>query len=326
MDNITIYSPEDLSLKDGVLAKKINSAIWNLRFYDAGSFQFNLQENIFSINDIIRQGDKCGIVMKIVENFDQKIVYGYTLDAITKFRHIFAPKTFAGTAEEIICDVAELTLANSVERKIPKLRILRDQTANTNNYTVDFDNNNVFDKMQELCKLSEISYVIDFVGDNLVFKCVQGRNMVDFLKFGRRYRNVDSMEYTQDDYSSKNVVYSSYEETAEETGKTSTIYTSVGTATGFFRKETATTNRGEEQSIINNNKLSQSLKGIANDKLAYKKDWLLGDYVTASFEELIVEKQIVEVQEVYEKSNITIIPVFGEEKESPIRKLMQGGL
>lgn len=325
MENITVYSPEDLSLKDGILAKKINSAIWNLRFYDAGSFQFNLQKNIFSVNDIVRQGDKCGIVMKIVENYDQKIVYGYTLDAITKFRHIFQSTSFSGTPESIICDVAEHTLLGSSDRRIPGLSILRGQTQNTTERTLKFDNNNVFDKLSEFIKLTEISYVIEFDGNNLVFKCLQGRNMVEYLKFGRRYRNVDSMEYTQDNYNTKNVVYSSYKQTDEQTGKTSTVYVTTGSATGLLRRETATTNYGEEQSIINNNKFTQSLKGVANDKLIYKKDWFLGDYVTASFNDLITEKQIVEVQEIYEKSNSTIIPVFGEEKVNPIRKLIHGG-
>ena len=325
MENITVYSPEDLSLKDGILAKKINSAIWNLRFYDAGSFQFNLQENVFSVNDIVRQGDKCGIVMKIVENYDQKIVYGYTLDAITKFRHIFKSTSFSGTPESIICDVAEHTLLGSSDRRIPGLSILRGQTQNTTERTLKFDNNNVFDKLSEFIKLTEISYVIEFEKDDLVFKCLQGRNMTEYLKFGRRYRNVDSMEYTQDNYNTKNVVYSSYKKTDEQTGKTSTVYVTTGSATGLLRRETATTNHGEEQSIINNNKFTQSLKGVANDKLIYKKDWFLGDYVTASFNDLITEKQIVEVQEIYEKSNSTIIPVFGEEKVNPIRKLIQGG-
>lgn len=320
MEDILIYSPDDLSLVDGIISRKLNSCMWNLRFYDAGSFQFNLNRNPFRIGDIIQQGEKSGIVMKLYQDYNQTIVYGYTLNAVTKFRHIYKTKTYEGTPESIITQVATQTLTLG-ERAIPKLSILQKQTTNDEQQVLVFDNSNVFETLLKFCKLTEISYDIKFSGEGLVFKCVQGRNRTDTCMLGRRYRNMESLEYTQDDYNSKNVVYSSYE---DYEGKT--IYTTTGNSAGLFRRETGTKNNNEAESIIANNKLSQSLKGTANDKLKYKEDWELGDYVTVSFDDLITEKQIIEVQEVYEKSNTTIIPIFGEEKENIIRKIIRGGI
>lgn len=320
MNHIFVYAPEDLSLKNVVISRKINAGMWNLRFYDAGSFQLNLQTNEFQIGDIIQQGDNAGIVMKIVANFSGVVVYGYTLNAITKFRHIFKPKTYSGTPEDIITAIATEVLTQG-ERAIPKLNVLTGQTSNTSDHTLSFDNNNVFDKLLEFSRLCEVSYDIQFEGDGLVFKCLQGRDMTDFLMFGKRYRTVEGMEYTQDDYNSQNVIYSSY----EKEGTAETVYTTTGTASGFLRREAGVTNYEEAESAIGNNKLAQSLKGTANDKRKYKEDWLLGDYVTVSFEDLITEKQIVEVQEVHEKSKTVIIPIFGEEKTNPIRKIMMNG-
>ena len=320
MEDILIYSPEDLSLVDGIISRKLNSCMWNLRFYDAGSFQFNLNRNPFKIGDIIQQGEKSGIVMKLHQDYNQTVVYGYTLNAVTKFRHIYETQTFEGTPETIITQVATQTLTVG-DRAIPMLSILQNQTTNDEQQVLDFDNSNVFETLLKFCKLTEISYDINFSGDGLIFKCVQGRNRTDTCMFGRRYRNMESVEYTQDDYNSKNVVYSSYE---DDEGKT--IYTTTGNSIGLLRRETGTKNNIESESIIANNKLSQSLKGTANDKLKYKEDWKLGDYVTVAFDDLITEKQIIEVQEVYEKSNTTIIPIFGEEKENIIRKIMRGGI
>lgn len=320
MEDILIYSPEDLSLVDGIISRKLNSCMWNLRFYDAGSFQFNLNRNPFKVGDIIQQGEKSGIVMKLHQDYNQTVAYGYTLNAVTKFRHIYKTQTFEGTPETIITQVATQTLTVG-ERTIPKLSILQNQTTNDEQQVLDFDNSNVFETLLKFCKLTEISYDINFSGDGLIFKCVQGRNRTDTCMFGRRYRNMESVEYTQDDYNSKNVVYSSYE---DDKGKT--IYTTTGNSIGLLRRETGTKNNIESESIIANNKLSQSLKGTANDKLKYKEDWKLGDYVTVAFDDLITEKQIIGVQEVYEKSNTTIIPIFGEEKENVIRKIMRGGI
>ena len=325
MDDIFVYSPKDLSLKDYVRIKRNNSCMWNLRFYDAGSFQFNLQYNVFSVGDIVRQGDKVGIVMKVFRDGFNVIVYGYTLNAITKFRHIYPSTTYTGTPEQIITSIATDTLTLGI-RAIPKLSVLQDQTIKTGEYTLDFKNNNVFDKLLEFTKLTEVSYDIEFTeDDNLVFKCIQGRNRTNFLMFGRPYKTVDSIEYVQDDYNSKNVVYTQREEYDWDAEQYVMVPTIVGSASGFLRRETATDNYNEAQTIINSNKMAESLKGVANDKRIYKKDWLLGDYVTVAFEDLITEKQIVEVQEIYEKSNTTIIPIFGEEKTNPIKKLMQGG-
>lgn len=325
MDDIYVYSPIDLSLKNYVRAKENNSCMWNLRFYDAGSFQFNLQGNVFSVGDIVRQGDKAGIVMKVFKDGFNVIVYGYTLNAITKFRHVYPSATYAGTPEQIITSVASDTLTQN-ERAIPKLTVLQNQTSKSDEYTLNFENNNVFDKLSEFTKLTEVSYDILFTeDDNLVFKCIQGRNMTNFIMFGPRYKTVDSIEYVQDDYNSKNVVLTKREEYNSDIGKNVIVQTTVGSASGFLRREAATDNYDEAQTIINNNKMSESLKGVANDKRIYKKDWFLGDYVTVAFKDLITEKQIVEVQEIYEKSNTTIIPIFGEEKINPIKKLMQGG-
>lgn len=324
MDNIFVYDPETLALREVVLPRKLNSCIWNRRFYDAGSFQLNLKATGLRLGDIIQQGDNAGIVMKIVVNFSGVVVYGYTLNAITKFRHIFKAASYTGTPEQIFTAIATEVLTKG-DRAIPTLSVLTGQTSNATSYTLSFENNNVFDKLQEFSRLCEVSYDVQFSGDNLVFKCLQGRDMTDFLMFGRRYRTVDSMEYTQDDYNSQNVIFSSYEKTNGTTGDTQTVYTTTGAATGFLRREAGVTNYEEAETAIANNKLAQSLKGTANEKRKYKVDWMLGDYVTVAFEDLITEKQIVEVQEVYEKSNTTILPIFGEEKQNPIRKIMRNG-
>ena len=54
----------------------------------------------------------------------------------------------------------------------------------------------------------------------------------------------------------------------------------------------------------------------------------MGDYVTIRMnvlgETVVTEKQITEVKEVYEHSNVYAAPVFGNKKGSIIKKIMKG--
>ena len=97
---------------------------------------------------------------------------------------------------------------------------------------------------------------------------------------------------------------------------------SEGTATGILRREGAT--KDDVITYLAEKIPVETLRGTANDKLIYKKDWNLGDYVTVEFEDMTTTKQITEVQEVHEPNRNMVIPVFGSEKENIIKKIMRG--
>ena len=79
------------------------------------------------------------------------------------------------------------------------------------------------------------------------------------------------------------------------------------------------------RAYLKDNKTKESVEAEANDRMEYKKDWFLGDFVTVRLnvlgETLLLDKQITEVQEVFERGETKIIPVFGEKKDNIIKRI-----
>jgi hypothetical protein len=167
-----------------------------------------------------------------------------------------------------------------------------------------------------------------------VFDVIQGvdrtRNQSDVapVMFCRQFKNIKSGSYTNDQMSSFNVAYIGSDGEEEQ----QKVYKS-GSAAGILRREgyiAASGDTYEEvrdvgDAYLKENAPKESVEAAANDKLTYKTDWDLGDYVTVKIEVLgetvYLDKQITEVREVYERGNRDVEPVFGEKKESVIKKM-----
>lgn len=296
-----------------VITKAV-SVIWNKKFYDVGSFQLSLQDNPLKTNDIIVHGENCGIVMKVEETLSGCSVYGYDLKGITKFRHIYQPKTYSGNAETIIKEIALDTLMTG-KRKIEGLTIADAHLTLNDSKTWECDNINVADSLNKLCMETEVGYDVRFSESGMIFDTAIGRDMKSKLIFSRRFRNIDEITYTADNYDTYNVAL-----TKTQTGDTET-YGETGDAEGILRREGATDKDAE--SFLKEKAPIETIRGSANEKLQYGIDWKNGDYVTCVFKNYTTEKQIVEVKEVYEHSNCKIIPVFGEEKENIVTKILK---
>lgn len=293
---------------------KASSIIWNKKFYDVGSFQLSLTENPLKPNDIIVHGNNSGIVMKIEETINGCQIYGYTLKGITAFRHIYEPKTYSGDAESIIKAIATDTLTKG-KRKIEGLTIASEHLTLSDTKTWECDNIKASETINKLCAETEIGYDVTFSENGMTFDTVIGRDMTKKLIFSRNFRNIEEMTYTADNYNTYNVAL-----VKTQTEDTIT-YSEQGNAEGIFRREGATDK--DAAAFLKEKAPVETLRGTANDKLHYGTDWQNGDYVTCIFKNYKTEKQIVEVKEVYEHNNSKIIPVFGEEKENVITKMLK---
>lgn len=312
--------PENGKFRCFHVITKAVSVIWTKKFYDIGSFQLSLKESCLQPNDIILHGENCGIVMKTEDTFGGCTVYGYTLKGLTKFRHIYQPQTYAGTAEEIIKAVAKDTLQTG-KRKIEGLTIAENHLDLSDSKELICDNVNVADKLKQFSSEEEIGFDITFSESGMVFDVCVGRDMRKKITFSRERRNMDDLTYTADYYNTYNAVYGKKETEDAETSE-EYEYTESGNAEGILRREGASDKDAE--SFLKENAPIQTLRGNANDRLSYGTDWKLGDYVTCKFRNLSTEKQITEVKEVYEKNGCKIIPVFGTEKENIISKILKG--
>ena len=79
---------------------------------------------------------------------------------------------------------------------------------------------------------------------------------------------------------------------------------------------------------LNENKAVENIQASIFDPKNYKKEWQLGDYINVRLdvmgEALTVSRQVSEVTEVFESGNHTVSCVFGNVRESVLRKIIKG--
>lgn len=310
---IKTYNPETLEEKETIT--QITSVIWNRRFYKNGSFEIKTTSDKFEENDIIAynyNGEiRSGILMKTVENNDGIALSGYDLKGLFNFRYVTALSEYSGTPETIIKTLAEEYL-NTGDRTIPGLIIGKNSGSGVDiTYTPEAGFlENIY---ESLGMTNEIGISVEFDLKNIHFNTVVGTDRSELIKFGRRFRNIDKVEYTKDIFNTYNVGYSKDENEAE---------TVTGNAKGMLRRECFSEKNIED--YLKEKAPIETLRAEANDKYKYGVDYFLGDYVSVVKDDIITVKQITEIKEVHEKNGTFILPVFGTEKENPLKKLLKG--
>ena len=311
---IKTYDP--ITFKEKETITKLESVIFNKRFYKTGSFEIQTQANVFSENDIIafKVDDeiRSGIVMKIIEKNNTVNVLGNDLKGLFTFRYMTAEKEYSGTPCEIMRQVITEYLMSG-DRTISGFTMHPESIPGEN--TVYTSEKKYLDEaIEEFGLLHEIGIAVNFDLTGISCRLLKGEDKSSYIKFGRNFRNIESMEYTRDIFNTYNVGYS-IDDSGEETIS--------GTATGILRRECFKDKNIDE--YLAEKAPVETLRAEANTKYKYGVDYNLGDYVTVVHNNLETVKQITEVKEVYEKSKRTIVPIFGTEKENPIKKLLKGG-
>lgn len=291
---------------------RCKSIIWTKLFYDVGNFEMTEPAEVPDIGDIVVHGPHCGIVCRIFEPNQSVKVYGYDLKGLLNFRYLTTYATEEKLAEKIIKDIAVQTLCTD-KRKIKGLEI-------------EAVNENITDEISEKCAVKnikaadliknlgstyEIGWDVTFSEDNLVFITRKGTDISQQIVFSKKFRNVEKVEYENSIFDSANVVYrennSHFEDEEPE---------------GINRRECGfTDSNGTIEEFLNSKKPTETIKGTANEKMIYAKDYNIGDYVTVMHNNISTVKQITKVEFVYENCNSKIIPTFGEIKENILKKI-----
>ena len=309
---IKTYNPEILEEKETI--SDIISVIFTSRFYRAGSFEIQTTSDKFDIGDIMAysyNGEiRSGIVMKVVESNDTFNVSGYDLKGIYGFRYILQPTERTGTPDSIIKALINEYLKTG-DRNVERL-IISSEAVDGESITYT-PNEGFLDKtIESLGVLYEIGTSIEFDMVNLNFKTLKGEDRSQYITFGKRYHNVDNLEHTKDLFNTYNVGYYMNGEELQ----------SVGEAKGILRRECFKKENIEE--YLKEKAPVETITAEANERCVYGVDYRLGDYVTVLTRTACTVKQITEIKEVHEGSHHAVIPVFGTEKENPIKKLMKG--
>ena len=304
------YDPITFARKN--VMTKIKSATWTKRFYDVGSFEIHLQNGVFEKNDIIKHGDNCGIVMEIENNYpDGAVIYGYDLKGIATFRYITEEITYTQkTPEYIIKDLCTKCLTTG-ERAVMGLNIAENLDRGV---AIDFSaEKRLSEVLREIALQSDIGFDVGFDESKLTLDILRTRDNTDLI-FARRFKNIESMSYTQSVYDAYNVLYSK---------NTDGVVVSSGETAGILRREGYTDKAEEMQTFLSDNAETESIFGNANTKLRFGADYMLGDYVTVELGELYTIKLVSEVQLEYTSTGQKIYPTFGQERDNPIKKLLR---
>ncbi|MBE7044785.1 MAG: hypothetical protein E7397_04595 [Ruminococcaceae bacterium] len=309
---VKTFNPVTLEEKETI--PEIISIVYNKRFYRVGSFEIKTTSNKFSENDIIaffyNGMIHSGIVLKIIEQTDSISILGNDLKGIYGFRYVTNPKEQKGTPDAIIKSfVTEFLLTG--DRKIAGLTISADTIdGNATSFTPEAK---MLDEiLEELCLANEIGTAVEFDLRGLQFRTLKGADLSENIKFGKRYRNLEDYTYTRDIFQTYNVGYSVDDEGTE-------IVT--GTAAGILRRECFKEKNIDE--YLAEHGAMETIVAEASDRYIYGKDYNLGDYVTVETERVQTVMQITEIKEIFERRGNVIIPVFGVEKQNPIKKLLR---
>ncbi len=354
---ISIYDPLSLNRLCNIVSSQ--SVIWNRKFYDVGTFEIHLSssneyQEFIKKGNIIVHGQNAGIILCASKSKSDIKIIGYDLKGICSQRIVVPPFVYSespttlegydrikGNAETVMKHYVDSQLVNptDTDRKIQNLVISSDLKLGINMaWQAKFSL-----LSQELNKIglyAGLGYDITFdeATKELIFDVETGidrtvnQRDVSPVVFCKEYRNISDYEYERNAKDAVNVAYIGGNGEEEQQ-----YITKLGDLrqTGIYRQEGfSEVNSDDVQEVedgglayIKENQESETIETETNSRYKYNEDWFLGDYVTLKIdgfgETLMLNKQITEVQEVCEKGNMKIMPVFGEKKDSIIKRLLR---
>lgn len=350
---VTIYNPKTCSVLCNIV--KVTSVQWTRNFYDIGGFEIYISPSspyteFLKSGNMLCYRENTGIIQYVKQNKEEIIVCGNDLKSLLGQRVIVPPFVYlenpavidgydrtTGTIEEIMRHYVNMHAINPTDtkRKISNLFLVAEKGIGKQaNWQSRFEN--LLSELTTIGQYGEIGFDITFDRKDkyFQFECFKGKDLTKSCIFSRGYKNIENYEYTYDDLSTVNTTYvgGDGEEESQYIEKVSeTDYS------GFLRREDYIEASGEELEDIQDRGLAhlkekaaaETIEAEANTKLKYKEDWDLGDYVTIKVdvlgETMVMEKQITEVTEVYEHSNVYAAPVFGNKKDNIIKKILKEG-
>ena len=305
--------------------------------------------------NIIYEHDNFGIILYLKQTMNDIEIRGYDLKGICSMRLVIPPFIYMdapvepiygydrikGKAETVMKHYikTQLTEPADLERKIKNM-IVETDLARGPDMAWQAKFISLSTELQKIGTYAQLGYDIklDQVNKRLVFDVVQGKNrtksqnVVAPVVFSREYRNIDDFEYENDSIGSVNTLYvggNGEEEQQYITKVYKAEYTGIHRFEGYTGVSSDDVEEVEDggMSYLEENIAKETIEADANQKLKYNEDWFLGDYVSVIAdvlgEKIMLNKQITEVQEVYEHGNVKIKPTFGEKKDSVIKRLIR---
>lgn len=353
---IRIYDGKTLEVK--CVLTKVISMQWERYFYDLGNFEFvcsaaDPRIKYIQTGNIITHADNSGIILYRGQKDSVVTVRGYDLKFFCRARMIVPPFMYMntpidtiygydrikGSAETVIKHYIDTQLINptDTERKIKFLTVAANKNrGDSMAWQAKFTTVN--EELKKIAQYSKLGYDITFDPENkkFVFDVLKGtdrttaQTAVSPVIFCREYKNISESEYEQDWLNAVNAAYVGGNGEDEE--QYVQELKSDSCDTDFLRIEGYTSVSSDDvdevddggYAYISENEPTEHVKASANSRYKYKKDWFIGDYITArtnAFGEILtVNQQIIGAKEVFERCNSYVTPIFNTE-DNILKKL-----
>ena len=359
---LCVYNPVSLELL--AVVTKATSIIWEKKHYDVGNFELHLPRDApyietLTSGNIVVQGGNYGVIRYVSAPQERGAndveIRGQTLQGICSDRTIVPPFFYMegeidplysydrikGTGEAVMKHYVtnHLTAPEDADRKIDNLIVAEDLGRGKTEVAWQAKFEKLSDVLKEIGQYAGLGWdiTLDPVAKQYQFDVIEGidrtvtQSDVAPVQFCREMKNVTSLSYENDGLSAINTVYAAGDGEEEQQ-----YVTKLGGGTGISRREGTTSVSSDDveevrdlaTAYLEENSVKESIEAVANDKTVYGQDWNLGDYVTVRVETpgeiLMLNKQITEVCETWERGIHTIEPVFGEKKDDIIKRMKRG--
>lgn len=354
-----VYDPNTLQLQNVI--SKLHSIIWTRRHYEPGSFEVHLPATADGVQDIqmgaiIAHGHNSGIIRYIQQaearGKAELVLMGHTLEGLCDDRIIIPPFYYMtgnidplysydrikGNGETVMKHYVakHITEPEDADRKIENFVIAENLNRGLESVAWQAKFTMLSNELMTIGQYTGLGWRVDFdpVARQFRFDVASGidrtaeQSFLPPVIFCRAFNNISSATYTNDQLTSINTLY-----TAGNGEEEQQYVDKVGGGVGLFRREGTTSVssddvtevRSQGDAYLAENGPKESIEAKDSGRLVYRSDWDLGDYVTVrtevSGEVIALDKQITEVQESYDTEGVKIEPVFGEKKESIIKKI-----
>lgn len=287
------------------------------------------------------------------------VVKGYFGERILSDRVIEKTITQRGTHEDICKSLVNDYFINckDAQRKIANFiigtTVLADDGVTTSNIEMQDTGSTVESKIYEMLNEQSLSYRIryDYLQNKRIFEIYKGLDRTEgqssnaWATFSDTFDNIDSVSYAKDTSDYKNFAYVAGEGEGAER-----IVIEVDCTNGEERKELYVDARDlrkerEDKTIMTDAEYAAILRQRGLEKLAtygkvesidsnanpfanliYKEDYDLGDYCSYINKRLniVTERRLTEVQEVFENGEMKINPFFGTNYLNIYDKIKRG--
>lgn len=360
--HIRVYNPADLTLVRIIkgatsiqwVRRFFDAGNFEIHFPPGTRWAEDLKQGY-----IVEHDGKFGIIGYREEVFNDICIQGYDLNGLTKRRCVVPP--FVGKLEPEVIDGYDRIKGTKAEvlrhyvnrqmiepyadldgsRVIPNLvlgkggEIGADET--TISWQARFDN--LKDVLYDICTYTKLGYSFEFVPaeKKIYFNVLEGvdrtasQNENPPVIFSRRYKSINNYEYVDDKLDLLNLCYVGGNGEEEQQVIQEVHYgLDTGEPKGFERFECFSDISADEIDELEDKGLSHLsehacesvISAEVSERLVYRKDWNLGDFVTVKVEAfgtvVSEDKQITEVREIYEPCNFKIEPIFGEKMKGEI--------